>query len=195
MGQLMGFFGIAGGMIGGFVSDGLNKVIGPRARPLTAVISVSLAIPTLGYLYLGIAPQDLNVINFSVIMIIFNLVSPWPQPGCNFPVMGQIVTGENRNKIICWEMAFENSMSVILGSNLPYFLSLLLGYDKVEAESYPDYEKADQLRILQSLATLGPWTICFCVYITLMWAFPIDLKNLEDEKARKLTTPGGTEVS
>lgn len=85
-------------------------------------------------------------------------------------------------------MALENTMATILGSQARFFLAVLLGYGKVEAESYPDYELAKKLGTLQALTTCGPWTICFVVYCTLMWSFPRDLKRIENESADALGT-------
>jgi len=182
--SLMGFFGVPGGMLGGYVSDCLAERMGPKGRPFCAVLTVAMGIPILFFLYVILPPENVTILNLCIIMALFNFLATWAQPGCNFPVMSQIVTSGNRNKIICWEMAIENSMSIILGSNLPYLLGLILGYGKIEAvNGYPDVPRAYKLRVLQVIATCGPWTICFFVYIALMWSFPKDLAELEKEKA------------
>jgi len=189
--QLMGWLGVPGGLLGGWISDSLNKVIGPTARPLTAVITVGISVPCLLTLYMILPPEDLTQFNFCVIMAIFNLFGTWAQPGCNFPVMGQIVTSANRNKIICWEMAFENSMAAIMGSNLPYFLNMLLGFEEVKPDGFPDLDLAKQLALLQALATCVPWTLCFFIYIGLMFTFPRDLERIAREKNEGLETQLG----
>jgi len=186
--QLVGFAGIIGGILGGVVSDFLVLRVGPSGRPLSAVISVGIGVPLMFTLYQIIPPESINVPIMFVIFFAFNTLCQWPQPGCNFPVIGQIVTSDNRNKIICWEMALENTMATILGAQLPYFLSVLLGYGAFAPESYPDYDMARKLGNVQAIATCGPWTICFFVYASLMWSFPRDLKRIENEKAEELGT-------
>merc|ERR1712087_1075254 len=108
---LPGVMGIAGGFIGGLVSDYLITKVGPRGRPLTAMLTVGFGIPLQYMLWYGIYPGSAwsNVEVFVTIQIFFNLLANWAQPGCNFPVLGQIVTGKDRNKVMCWEMAFENT--------------------------------------------------------------------------------------
>merc|ERR1712203_962009 len=68
-------------------------------------------------LWYGIAPSSAwnTVYAFVTILILFNLLAGWAQPGCNFPVLGQIVSGKERNKVMCWELCFENSMAIIIG--------------------------------------------------------------------------------
>merc|ERR1712060_338012 len=82
----------------------------PRGRPLTAMLTVAMGVPLQFILWYGIEPGSAlnNVWVFFLIQALFNLTAVWAQPGCNFPVLGQIVTGKDRNKVMCWEMAFEN---------------------------------------------------------------------------------------
>merc|ERR1712056_77762 len=51
---LPGILGVAGGFLGGLVSDRLTKMIGPRGRPSTAMITISLGIPLQYALWYGI---------------------------------------------------------------------------------------------------------------------------------------------
>merc|ERR1712203_22929 len=150
-----GLFGMLGGFLGGLVSDRLTKQMGPRGRPLTAMLTVGFGIPLQYMLWYGIHPGSFfnNVWTFVAIQVFFNLLANWAQPGCNFPVLGQIVTGKDRNKVMCWEMAFENTCATIIGSNaVPYVIQ---------------------------------WLICFCVYSGLLWSFPLDVKRVEGEKAEE----------
>merc|ERR1711972_668381 len=87
---------------------------------------------------------------FFLIQALFNLTAVWAQPGCNFPVLGQIVTGKDRNKVMCWEMAFENTMATIIGSNaVPYVINLL-GSDNIKCEG-KDLEQARALGTAQAI--------------------------------------------
>merc|ERR1712056_27078 len=115
---LPGILGIASGFLGGNLSDRLNKMIGPRGRPLTAMMSVACTIPLKYTLWYGILPGSYfnNVWTFVAIEALWNFTGHWPQPGCNFPILGQIVTGKQRNKVMCWEMALENTMANIIGN-------------------------------------------------------------------------------
>merc|ERR1711948_219488 len=130
----------------------------------------------------GIAPGSAlnNVWVFFVIQALFNLTAGWAQPGCNFPVLGQIVTGKDRNKVMCWEMAFENTMATIIGSNaVPYVINLL-GSDNIKYEG-KDLEQARALGLGQAIIICIPWLICFGVYSGLLWSFPIGLKRVQEE--------------
>merc|ERR1712217_272732 len=183
---LPGLLGVAGGFLGGLVSDRLVKMIGPRGRPLTAMLTVAFGIPLQYALWYGIAPGSAmnNVWVFVAIQALFNLLANWAQPGCNFPVLGQIVTGKDRNKVMCWEMAFENTMATIIGSNaVPYVISLL-GSDNIDYNG-TDLVQARALGTAQAIIICIPWLICFGVYSGLFWSFPIDLKRVQEETERE----------
>jgi len=180
-----GIFGVAGGFIGGLVSDFLVTKIGCRGRPLTAMMTVGFGIPLQFMLWYGIAPGSaLNTVwVFFAIQSFFNLLANWAQPGCNFPVLGQIVTGKDRNKVMCWEMAFENTMATIIGSNAVPIVINLLGSNDIKYEEKQDLLQARALGVAQAIIVCVPWLICFGVYSGLLWSFPIDVERVQKEKA------------
>jgi len=179
-----GLFGVFGGYFGGMVSDFLVSKVGCRGRPMTAMMTVAFGIPLEFMLFYGIKPGSaLNTIwVFFTIQSLFNFLAIWAQPGCNFPVLGQIVVGKDRNKVMCWEMAFENTMAQILGN-----LAVPLVIQAMGAEiTYDEGKNLDQARILGTASTIViviPWTICFCVYTGMLWSFPIDFERVQKEKA------------
>merc|ERR1712178_383278 len=178
-----GLFGVVGGFLGGVVSAFLAKKMGPRGRPLTAMLTVAAGVPLQFIMWYGIAPgSELNnVWVFFLILALFNLTACWAQPGCNFPVLGQIVTGKDRNKVMCWEMAFENTMATIIGSNAVPYVIKALGSNKITYDGHRDLEQARTLGFAQAIMICGPWLICFGVYSTLLWSFPVDVKRVEKE--------------
>merc|ERR1712048_971901 len=180
-----GLFGVVGGFLGGVVSDFLAKKMGLRGRPLTAMLTVAMGVPLQFIMWYGIAPgSDLNnVWVFFVIQALFNLTAVWSQPGCNFPVLGQIVTGKDRNKVMCWEMAFENTMATIIGSNAVPYVIKALGSNKITYNEEADLEQARTLGFAQAIMICCPWLICFGVYSLLLWSFPVDIKRVEREMA------------
>merc|ERR550525_872807 len=180
---LPGILGVAGGFLGGLVSDRLTKMIGPRGRPLTAMLTVGFGIPLQYVLWYGIFPGSPlnNVWTFVAIQALFNLLANWAQPGCNFPVLGQIVTGKDRNKVMCWEMAFENTMATIIGSNAVPLVIEAFGSDKITYDGHQDLEEARTLGFAQTIMICFPWLICFAVYSLLLWSFPIDVERVEKE--------------
>merc|ERR1711948_242594 len=133
----------------------------------------------------GIAPGSAlnNVWVFFVIQALFNLTAGWAQPGCNFPVLGQIVTGKDRNKVMCWEMAFENTMATIIGSNAVPLVIGAFGSDKITYDGQPDLEQARTLGFAQTIMICCPWLICFAVYSLLLWSFPVDVARVQKETA------------
>merc|ERR1712203_40589 len=177
-----GLFGMLGGFLGGLVSDRLTKQMGPRGRPLTAMLTVGFGIPLQYMLWYGIHPGSFfnNVWTFVAIQVFFNLLANWAQPGCNFPVLGQIVTGKDRNKVMCWEMAFENTCATIIGSNAVPYVIRWLGSDNIDYNG-TDLEQARALGIAQALIVCIPWLICFGVYSGLLWSFPVDLERVQSE--------------
>jgi len=178
-----GLFGVVGGFLGGVVSDLLCEKVGPRGRPLTAMLTVAMGVPLQFMMWYGIAPGSAlnNVWVFFVIQALFNLLANWAQPGCNFPVLGQIVTGKDRNKVMCWEMAFENTMATIIGSNAVPLVIQAFGSDKITYDGQPDLEQARTLGLSQTIVICIPWMICFAVYSLLLWSFPIDIARVQKE--------------
>merc|ERR1712056_174383 len=149
---LPGILGVAGGFLGGLVSDRLTKLIGPRGRPLTAMITISLGIPLQYALWYGIPPGSYfnNVWAFVAILALFNLLASWAQSGCNFPVLSQIVTGKDRNKVMCWEMGLENTMAnAISNLGVPYIIRWL-GSEDIDYQG-TDLEAARVLGTAQAL--------------------------------------------
>merc|ERR1712217_511982 len=153
-------------------SDVLNKKIGPRSRGLTAVMTVAMGIPQQYMLWYGIAPGSAwnNVYAFVAILILFNLLAGWAQPGCNFPILGQIVTGKDRNKVMCWEMCFENSMAIIIGNTaLPVIVEALSG-GQIDYDEGVNLEDARTLGTATALIACVAWSICMVVYAGLIWS-------------------------
>merc|ERR1711953_241991 len=180
-----GLFGVVGGLLGGIVSDALVKKMGLRGRPLTAMLTVAMGVPLQFIMWYGISPgSELNnVWVFFLILALFNLTACWAQPGCNFPVLGQIVTGKDRNKVMCWEMAFENTMATIIGSNAVPLVIKAFGSNKITYNGQQDLEQARTLGLAQTVIICCPWLICFAVYSLLLRSFPADLKRVEKEMA------------
>merc|ERR1711933_227968 len=188
-----GLFGVVGGFLGGIVSDFLAKKMGLRGRPLTAMLTVAMGVPLQFVMWYAIAPgSSLNTVwVFFVIQALFNLTACWAQPGCNFPVLGQIVTGKDRNKVMCWEMAFENTMATIIGSNAVPLVIQAFGSDKITYDGQLDLEQARTLGLSQTIVICIPWMICFAVYSLLLWSFPIDVARVQKET---VTMEKGTEL-
>merc|ERR1712007_104780 len=136
-------------------------------------------------LWYGIPPGSYfnNVWTFVAILALFNLTAVWAQPGCNFPVLGQIVTGKDRNKVMCWEMAFENTMATIIGSNAVPLVIKAFGSNDITYDGHQDLDQARTLGLAQAIIICCPWLICFAVYSLLLWSFPVDVKRVEKEMA------------
>merc|ERR1719446_1049138 len=180
-----GVFGVLGGFLGGVVSDQLCKKFGLRGRPMTAMMTVAFGIPLQFMLWYGIPPGTPfnEVWTFFTIQTLFNLLAGWAQPGCNFPVLGQIVTGKDRNKVMWWEMAFENTMATIIGSNAVPYVIKAFGSNKITYDGHQDLDQARTLGFAQAIMICCPWLICFAVYSLLLWSFPTDIKRVEKEMA------------
>jgi MFS family permease len=183
-----GIFGSVGGYVGGMVSDFLTSKIGCRGRPATAMMTVGFGIPIEFMLFYGIAPGSaLNTVwVFFGLQCLFNFLAIWAQPACNFPVLGQIVVGKDRNKVMCWEMAFENTMATIIGSNAVPLVVRALGGNDIEYNGEADLEAARTLGLASTVVIVIPWTICFFVYSGMLWSFPIDYARVQKEKEQEL---------
>lgn len=92
------------------------------------------------------------------------------------------MTGKDRNKVMCWEMCFENSMAIIIGNTaLPVIVEALSG-GQIDYDEGVNLEDARTLGTATALIACVAWSICMVVYAGLMWSFPGDLERLESEK-------------
>merc|ERR1712014_489704 len=82
----------------------------------------------------------------------------------------------------CWEMAFENIMATIIGSNAVPLVIKVLGAEDIEYEEKQDLDAARTLGLASTIVIVVPWTICFCVYTCMLWSFPIDYERVKAEK-------------
>jgi len=171
------------------VSDRLSKMIGPRGRPLTAMLSVSFGIPLQFALWYGIPPGSYfnNIWTFVPILALFYLLAGWAPGGCNYPVLGQIVTGKDRNKVMCWEWGLENTAAVIIGSKAVPIINRWLGGEDIDYNGEIDLVTARTLGTATALVVCIPFSICFCIYSGLLWSFPLDLKRVQEETERDNT--------
>merc|ERR1739844_394999 len=92
--------------------------------------------------------------------------------------------GKDRNKVMCWEMAFENTWATIIGSNAVPLIIEAFGSDKITYDGRQDLDQARTLRFAQAIMICCPWLICFAVYSLLLWSFPVDVARVEKEMAR-----------
>merc|ERR1711879_848093 len=108
--------------------------------------------------------------------------------------LGQIVTGKDRNKVMCWEMAFENTMATIIGSNAVPYVIKAFGSNKITYDGHQDLDQARTLGFAQAIMICCPWLICFAVYSLLLRSFPADLKRVEKEKEMAPVEKKGPEL-
>jgi len=171
-------------LLGGFVSDRLTVWSRFHGRPLTAQISVLAGIPVAWFIFMQ-EPPSWAFVYYSLLMVTLGLTATWCGIGVNLPILSEVVKPGNRATIMAWEGALEGSCSAIFGNAMVGFLAQnVFGYDLAGAKEEGVADDPENVHALGSalmLVSFCPWILCFAFYSLLHWAYPRDIRRLEEE--------------
>eukprot|EP00298_Acanthocystis_sp_HF-20_P021270 c27517_g1_i1.p1 GENE.c27517_g1_i1~~c27517_g1_i1.p1 ORF type:complete len:227 (-),score=62.43 c27517_g1_i1:112-792(-) len=177
--------GMFGSLFGGFLGDWMAKRLPDYGRVITAQISVLLGIPCVLILFLYIPQETSYGWAFTFTLFIQGCVCSWCSPGCNRPILSEIVDSESRSSVFAVLVALEGS-SGALGAPLVGILSeTAFGYQKSDqsvSEMLPEIRENNLNAISQAAlyVMIIPWIMCFCLYGLMHFVYP------EERKANNL---------
>merc|ERR1719210_2897784 len=196
--------GAFGNLLGGLVADRLARHFGLHGRPLNAQITVSVGIPLICLIFMGVPPGEGSFAVYFVLIAGFGLLGSWAQSGTNFPILSEIVPASARSRVMAWECALENSIANALGPPVVALLATkCFGYsfgDDADKKG-EDTESAKALGKAMAVVICGPWLVCLAAYSLLHWSYPRDVRRItvqsqQNEQAfREEAGPPGDAVS
>ena len=189
---------VFGSILGGSIADFLAQRFGYQGRPLSAQISVALAIPLIYLWFAGIPPGSQAAVFGVYFMVIacFGLVGTWAHPGTSLPILSDIVPSKNRSKVMAAESALESSIATLVGPLFVANLANAFGYDfsRLKAES-KDVASATALGQAMAATICISWCVTFFGYIFLHISYPSHMRKLHTQmKAEKAEAEAAEEA-
>jgi len=180
--------GAFGNLLGGLIADKLASRFGYHGRPLSAQITVSLGIPIIWLIFMGVPPGQGTFVVYFLLIAGFGLLGSWAQSGTNFPILSEIVPANARSRVMAWECALENSIANALGPPVVAFLATeCFGYTfgAESGDSGPSAESAAALGKAMTVVICGPWAVCLAAYSLLHWSYPRDVRRLAQGQVKQ----------
>ncbi|KAL8434531.1 hypothetical protein Efla_000047 [Eimeria flavescens] len=170
---------LLGSLFGGWLGDQAEKWSAFHGRPLVGQMGTLFALPLIYAGLLGI-PRRPDFFGFYAIdMLFLGFAISWCPSGVNRPILSEIVEPDARASVFATQIAFEGSISSMLGSPVIALLAeSLFGY---RSGALPSHAAADHERNTDALAnallvaTAFPWTVCFFLYGLIHFTYPKDL--------------------
>ena len=189
---------VFGSILGGIIADFLAPHFGYHGRPLSAQISVALAIALIYLWFAGIPPGSQAAVFGVYFMVIacFGLVGNWAHPGTSLPILSDIVPSKNRSKVMPVEGALESSIATLVGPLFVANLAIAFGYDssRVKRES-KNIASATALGQAVAATVCTFWCVTFFGYIFLHTMYPSHMRKLNAQmKAEKAEAEAAEEA-
>jgi len=168
-----------GSMLGGYVSDFLTERYPNHGRALTAQISKIGSTPIMFTVIYILPLSNPSPAMYAFMLLSFGLITSWTEPGCNAPVLSEIVPDEQRASILAWSHATSRMSGAIFGMFLTGWLAeVVFGYRPISIEEAQSAElrEANYNALTNSVGILSiiPWSICAVAYGGLHWSYPKD---------------------
>mmetsp|Transcript_59284 Transcript_59284/g.171296 ORF Transcript_59284/g.171296 Transcript_59284/m.171296 type:complete len:555 (-) Transcript_59284:88-1752(-) len=193
--------GSAGAFLGGAIGDCMTRCSRNHGRPLTAQISVLAGMPVAWFVFAAEPPtEDHAFAYYLCLMVTLGLFATWCGVGVNLPILSEIVRDDRRATIMAWEGTLEGTCAIVAGNALVGFLAEhVFHYEGMaNAKNAKDFQNnngnAKALGSALLMVSVVPWCICFACYSLLHWAYPHDLRRLQNSRARQTADVGALEA-
>jgi len=199
----IGFVGIFGGGLSGWLSDTLVGIWPMHGRIINAEFSVYGGIP-FAFLtfYQGWHPSkdSLFVYLFSV-QVLMHLICGGVGGGTNAPILSQLAEPEERALVIAWQASLEGSIASF-GPVIFTTLNEMFGYNpecnkKCDRPEDCGDEKENTIAAGNALVFTSsvPWLICGMLYTSLHWVYPRDMERIFARRRMEAENAMGTELN
>merc|ERR1711963_1077587 len=198
----IGFVGIFGGGLSGWLSDTLVGIWPMHGRIINAEFSVYGGIPFAFLTFSqGFHPAgDSLFVYFFTLQVLMHLICGGVGGGTNAPILSQLAEPEERALVIAWQASLEGSIAAF-GPLIFTTLLDVFGYDPTcnDRCNPPDYcgdpqENVDAAGAALVFTSSVPWMICGGLYTCLHYFYPRDMerifirRRLDAEAAGNLST-------
>merc|ERR1712012_213999 len=187
----IGFVGIFGGGLSGWLSDTLVGIWPMHGRIINAEFSVYGGIPFAFFtFYRGLHPSgDSLFVYLFTLQVLMHLICGGVGGGTNAPILSQLAKPDERALVIAWQASLEGSIAAF-GPVIFTTLNAYFGYDPACNNKCNDLpqckdEKANTEAAGNALVFTSsvPWVICGMLYTSLHWVYPRDMERIVRERA------------
>merc|ERR1712038_700432 len=178
----IGFVGIFGGGLSGWLSDTLVGIWPMHGRIINAEFSVYGGIP---FAFLTFS-QSMHPGKDSIFIYLFTLqvICGGVGGGTNAPILSQLAKPEERALVIAWQASLEGSIAAF-GPLIFTTLNEMFGYDpdcnakcNKPATCGSDEENTVAAGNALVFTSSVPWVICGLLYTSLHWVYPRDMERI-----------------
>merc|ERR1712045_892106 len=181
----IGFVGIFGGGLSGWLSDTLVRIWPLHGRIINAEFSVYGGIP---FAFLTFQqswhPECVLFVYLFTLQVLMHLICGGVGGGTNAPILSQLAEPEERALVIAWQASLEGSIAAF-GPVIFTTLNDYFGYDpdcnaKCDrpASCGPDEENTAAAGRALVFTSSVPWLVCGALYTSLHYFYPRDMERI-----------------
>jgi len=197
----IGFVGIFGGGLSGWLSDTLVGIWPMHGRILNAEFSVYGGIPFAFFTFSqSLHPESGLYLYLFTLQVLMHLICGGVGGGTNAPILSQLAKPEERALVIAWQASLEGSIAAF-GPVIFTTLNDYFGYDPAcnNKCDKPDTCGSDEDNTIAAgnalvFTSSVPWVICGMLYTSLHWVYPRDMERIFRERAMEAEQAGNTEL-
>merc|ERR1712242_490618 len=187
----IGFVGIFGGGLSGWLSDTLVGIWPLHGRIINAEFSVYGGIPFAFFTFRqSLHPgQDSLYLYLFTLQVLMHLICGGVGGGTNAPILSQLAKPEERALVIAWQASLEGSIAAF-GPVIFTTLNDYFGYDPAcnnkcvkPAHCGSDEENTTAAGNALVFTSSVPWVVCGMLYTSLHWVYPRDMERIFKERA------------
>merc|ERR1739844_689034 len=190
----IGFVGIFGGGLSGWLSDTLVGIWPMHGRILNAEFSVYGGIP---FAFMTFSQsmhpgKDSLYIYLFTLQVLMHLICGGVGGGTNAPILSQLAKPEERALVIAWQASLEGSIAAF-GPVIFTTLNDAFGYDAdcnnpcdKPATCGSDEENTQAAGNALVFTSSVPWVVCGMLYTTLHWVYPKDMERIFNERRAEM---------
>jgi len=199
----IGFVGIFGGGLSGWLSDTLVRIWPLHGRIINAEFSVYGGIPFafLTFQQSWHPGKDSLFVYLFTLQVLMHLICGGVGGGTNAPILSQLAKPEERALVIAWQASLEGSVAAF-GPVIFTTLNEAFGYDPAcnDPCNKPDTCGSDEANTAAAGRALVftssvPWVVCGALYTTLHWVYPKDMIRIMAEREKEEADSAATELT
>ncbi|KAL8453458.1 hypothetical protein Emag_001831 [Eimeria magna] len=161
--------GLLGSLFGGWLGDQAERWNAFHGRPLVGQLGTLLALPLIYIGLLGIPRRPEFFGFYAIDMLFLGFAISWCPSGVNRPILSEIVEPDARATVFATQIAFEGSISAMLGSPVIALLAeSIFGY---RTGALPSHSAADHERNTEALTCLKVWSAPHMAAASLLFLF------------------------
>jgi len=199
----IGFVGIFGGGLSGWLSDTLVKIWPMHGRILNAEFSVYGGIPFAFFTFQQSWHPDKDglFVYLFLLQVLMHLICGGVGGGTNAPILSQLAEPEERALVIAWQASLEGSIAAF-GPVIFTTLNDAFGYDpdcnakcdRPEKCGTPEENSVAAGRALVFTSSV-PWMVCGALYTSLHYFYPRDMERIFTRRRLEAEAAMATELT